>query len=92
MFGIAKEDRLGVYIEQLENQKEREKSMNQESKLHQEMIIKGLTLVDFINPKIQATKVECGSSFTLVLTSQGHLYSWGFGKSGSLGLGEKSVA
>jgi len=34
--------------------------------------------------------VECGSSFTLVLSDLGMLYSWGFGKSGSLGLGEKS--
>jgi len=69
VFGIAKEDRLGVYIEELETQKEKERTMNQESKLNQEMIIKGLTLVDFINPTIKATKVECGSSFTLVLTS-----------------------
>lgn len=36
-------------------------------------------------------KVECGSSFTLVLTTKGHLYAWGFGKSGSLGLGETSA-
>jgi alpha-tubulin suppressor-like RCC1 family protein len=36
------------------------------------------------------SKVECGSSFTLVLSETGFLYSWGFGKSGSLGLGEKS--
>jgi len=35
-------------------------------------------------------KVECGSSFTLVLSESGLLFSWGFGKSGSLGLGEKS--
>jgi len=54
------------------------------------MLAKGMQLVQFSDPTIQVTKVECGSSFTLVLTSQGMLYSWGFGKSGSLGLGEKS--
>lgn len=34
--------------------------------------------------------MECGSAMTLALTSTGLMYSWGFGKSGSLGLGEKS--
>lgn len=43
-----------------------------------------------INDPIKVQKVECGSSFTLVLTQNGWLYSWGFGKSGSLGLGERS--
>ena len=49
-------------------------------------------MVDFIDPRISVVKLECGSSFSLVLTTDGHLYSWGFGKSGSLGLGEKSEA
>jgi len=56
------------------------------------MILKGLSLVDFIDPTISVVKLECGSSFSLVLSAQGWLYSWGFGKSGSLGLGEKSEA
>ena len=39
---------------------------------------------------VSVAKVECGSSMTLVLSTEGQLYSWGFGKSGSLGLGERS--
>ena len=56
------------------------------------MILKGLTLVDMIDPAIQVVKVECGSSFSVLLTAVGTLYSWGFGKSGSLGLGEDSTS
>ena len=41
-------------------------------------------------PKVRVLKLECGSSFNLVLSESGHLYTWGFGKSGSLGLGEQS--
>ncbi len=39
---------------------------------------------------LEIVKVECGSAMTLALTNTGFMYSWGFGKSGSLGLGEKS--
>ena len=38
--------------------------------------------------EIAVTKVVCGNSYTLVLGENGHVYSWGIGKSGSLGLGE----
>jgi NIMA (never in mitosis gene a)-related kinase len=46
-----------------------------------------LQLVHF-KTQISIKKVECGSSFTIALTTEGTIYSWGFGKSGSLGLGE----
>jgi alpha-tubulin suppressor-like RCC1 family protein len=52
------------------------------------MLALGLQLVQFPEPSILVSKVECGSSFTLALTDTGDMYSWGFGKSGSLGLGE----
>ena len=38
--------------------------------------------------ELAVTKVACGNSYTLVLCENGHVYSWGIGKSGSLGLGE----
>jgi len=47
-------------------------------------------MVIFPDTNLIIKKVECGSSFTLVLSESGLLFSWGFGKSGSLGLGEKS--
>ena len=37
---------------------------------------------------LAVTKIVCGNSYTLVLCENGHVYSWGIGKSGSLGLGE----
>jgi len=36
----------------------------------------------------KVTSVACGNSFSLALTESGDVYSWGIGKSGSLGLGE----
>ena len=36
---------------------------------------------------ILVTKVKCGSAYTLALTNQGKVYSWGLGSSGCLGLG-----
>ena len=43
-----------------------------------------------LNFPIKVAKIACGSSFSIALTTGGHLYSWGFGKSGSLGLGRRS--
>ena len=78
MWGIANDGRLGLEFEEF-----KEAHPN-------ELIAKGLQLVQFPDPTLMVSKVECGSSFTLVLSETGFLYSWGFGKSGSLGLGEKS--
>ena len=39
-------------------------------------------------PDLAVTKVVCGDCYTLVLCENGNVYSWGIGKSGSLGLGE----
>lgn len=84
MFGMANEGRLGVHVPEL--------SPEDEKYDESAVAIKGLQLVQFPDPALQVAKVECGSSFTLVLSSQGQLYSWGFGKSGSLGLGETSFS
>ncbi len=85
MYGVANEGRLGVYVQELCVPS----GEVQEAKNY-EMVIKGFQLVQFRDPAVQVTKVQCGTAFTLVLSTQGLLYSWGFGKSGSLGLGEKS--
>ena len=37
---------------------------------------------------LAVAKVVCGNSYSLVLCENGAVYSWGIGKSGSLGLGE----
>ena len=40
---------------------------------------------------LQITRVACGNSYSLALSQSGKVYSWGIGKSGSLGLGEIST-
>ena len=54
---------------------------------------------DFANPKkmnfqseVEIEKIECGDSYTIALDSKGQVWSWGIGKSGSLGLGEVLTA
>jgi alpha-tubulin suppressor-like RCC1 family protein len=37
--------------------------------------------------KMSVTKLACGKSFTLALTTEGTVYSWGAGESGQLGTG-----
>lgn len=37
--------------------------------------------------RLQVSKVVCGSRFTVAMTSNGHLYSWGRGDDGQLGHG-----
>lgn len=44
-----------------------------------------------LNYEDQIVKVVCGNSYSLALTESGTVYSWGIGKSGSLGLGELSI-
>lgn len=44
-----------------------------------------------LNYEEQIVKVVCGNSYSLALTEKGTIYSWGIGKSGSLGLGELSI-
>jgi alpha-tubulin suppressor-like RCC1 family protein len=83
MYGCSNDGRLGVAL----NEKSEETNQDDEN---WKMETKGLQKVVFPDPKLIVAKVECGSSFTLVLSSTGLLFSWGFGKSGSLGLGEKS--
>ena len=39
------------------------------------------------NGDVKIVKVECGSGHTLALSSNGEVYSWGFGDNGCLGLG-----
>ena len=91
-YGVANEGRLGVHIPELEQQGGKDgKGKDGDESKHFVMMPKGIQLVQFPDPQLQVVKVECGGSFTLALTSTGHLYSWGFGKSGSLGLGEKSA-
>ena len=41
--------------------------------------------------ELQVVRVACGNSYSLALTQSGHVYAWGIGKSGSLGLGEIST-
>ena len=41
-----------------------------------------------MDASLEAKKVVCGNSYTLVLCDNGAVYSWGIGSSGSLGLGE----
>ena len=93
MFGMANEGRLGVHVPGL---------MERETATHQmefEKEVKPLSFVRFYTeedsqrnllPDVRILKVQCGSSNTLALSTDGHLYSWGFGKSGSLGLGDES--
>lgn len=83
MFGMANEGRLGVHIPGLKE----DESTSREFKIK----VQPLRLVRFPGDnRVLVKKVQCGSSFTLALTTEGDLYSWGFGKSGSLGLGETS--
>lgn len=85
MYGVANEGRLGVATKELVEAQQRQ---GDDSTFVMKTM--SLQMVQFPDPSIQVIKVECGSSMTLVLSSDGLLYSWGFGKSGSLGLGEKS--
>jgi alpha-tubulin suppressor-like RCC1 family protein len=84
MFGAANEGRLGVVLHDIVEEEEIPQGEAWQ------MQTKSLQLVQFPDPMTKILKVCCGSSFTLVLSESGLLYSWGFGKSGSLGLGEKS--
>lgn len=90
MFGMANEGRLGVDIPGL-----MEREQSKEANFVKE--IAPLTFVRFAREddrpeteEVRIAKVQCGSSNTLALTTDGRLYSWGFGKSGSLGLGDES--
>ena len=87
MWGIANDGRLGLEFEEFQ---EGDKKGGEANK--RELVSKGLQIVQFPEPTTVVAKVECGSSFTLVLTEDGLLFSWGFGKSGSLGLGETSTS
>ena len=83
MFGMANEGRLGVHIPRLQEQEEGAKNFV--------INVHPLRLVRFPGQeRVLVKKVQCGSSFTLALSTDGDMYSWGFGKSGSLGLGEAS--
>jgi alpha-tubulin suppressor-like RCC1 family protein len=42
---------------------------------------------EFVFSKGEPVKVVCGQSFSLILTKQNHVWSWGIDNSGSLGLG-----
>ena len=44
------------------------------------------TMIGF-DDGVKIIKVACGRAHTLALSESGHVYSWGFGKSGCLGLG-----
>ena len=79
MYGMANEGRLGGNYNDLPDSKEHKINKC------------GLQLVKF-QGLVYIKKVECGSSFTIALTTEGLIFSWGFGKSGSLGLGESSSA
>lgn len=74
MFGVSNEGRLGIMTPDIPDSR----------------IMHTMTIQEVIIPKTEIVKVECGSAMTLALTEIGLMYSWGFGKSGSLGLGEKS--
>jgi len=94
MFGVANEGRIGIEFPEFKDKKNPIK----------EQVKKGITNVVMPDPNPKSIlvskgpyserqiiqKLECGSTFTVVLTTEGLLYSWGFGKSGSLGLGESS--
>ena len=45
------------------------------------------SVVKFDNTVI-IEKVACGSSYSIALSADGLVYSWGLGNSGGLGLGE----
>eukprot|EP01039_Chlorochromonas_danica_P010584 gene10584-11729_t len=45
-------------------------------------------LVHFPSPRIQIISVSAGSRHSLALSSEGHVYSWGWGHIGQLGHGE----
>jgi len=49
------------------------------------------SIVKFPDPTIIIQKVSSGSSFTLAMSTDGFVYSWGLGNSGGLGLGELSM-
>lgn len=91
MYGMANEGRLGVRLGGGEN------ALPDQAVFKAQL--RGLQLVQFPeevfnqgSAPVQIIKVECSSSFTIALSSQGYLYSWGLGKSGSLGLGETSYS
>ena len=50
-------------------------------------IIRTLAMERALSKSSRITKVSCGSHFTLALTSDGRVYSWGDGAQGSLGHG-----
>lgn len=45
--------------------------------------------VDF---KIPAVKIQCGDQFSMLLTSEGQVYSWGLNVYGQLGLSDTTAA
>ena len=75
----------GLYVygsgecDQLGNIKNKDGDFILESKIPRYLPIKGITEIEKIY------KISCGGMHTLLLTSQGNIYSWGCGDGGTLG-------
>jgi alpha-tubulin suppressor-like RCC1 family protein len=83
-WGIANYGRLGIPLNN-----EQMKVINSEN--HDLLALKP-SVVKFPEPTIIIYKVSCGSSFSLAMSTEGNVYSWGLGNSGGLGLGEVSMS
>lgn len=83
-WGVANYGRLGVPLNA-----DQMRVINSDE--HQLLPLKP-SVVKFPDPTIIVQKVSCASSFTLAMTSDGFVYSWGLGNSGGLGIGEQSMA
>lgn len=79
-WGVANYGRLGVPLNA-----EQMRLINTEN--HDLLPLKP-SVVKFPDPTTIIQKVSCGSAFTLAMTTEGQVYSWGLGNSGGLGLGE----
>ena len=82
-WGVMNDGRLGVDLKP-------EEQSQIDSKKHE--LIPGKPSIVKFDENIIIMKVACGNSFTMALSFDELVYSWGLGNSGGLGLGEVNIA